>query len=57
MTRCAQVGKSDLPMSLLQAGDASLCPYVALFNLAAEGTASGGAKSRNSLERRSLAPK
>jgi hypothetical protein len=49
-----QMGKSELPTSLLQANEAAVSPHLALFGLSTEGTASGGAKSRGTLERRGL---
>ncbi|KAG1671780.1 hypothetical protein FOA52_000157 [Chlamydomonas sp. UWO 241] len=47
------MGKSELPTSLLQAGD-TVSPYLSLFSLSTEGTASGGAKSRGTLDRKGL---
>jgi hypothetical protein len=51
------VGKLELPASLLQLGDEAVSPYLTLFSLSAEGTASGGSKSRGTLERRGLVNK
>ncbi|GAX82229.1 hypothetical protein CEUSTIGMA_g9657.t1 [Chlamydomonas eustigma] len=51
------VGKTELPSSLLQVGDSAVTPYLSLFCLPTEGTASGGSKSRKTLERRGLVHK
>ncbi len=56
-TPLSQVGKIELPTSLLQPSDMAVSPYLSLFCLSTEGTASGGTKGRTTLERKGLVHK
>jgi hypothetical protein len=49
---CFQVGKLELPSSLLQSSN-YLSPYLCLFSLTSMGTGAGVIRSRNNLLRQS----
>ena len=52
-THAYQVGKSELPSSLLQTSE-YVFPYLGLFSLSTEATGAGAIKSRSNITRRGL---